>query len=601
MHTPAEHTLTGSPVAPGIAIGPALVCSSSRRPPRSRGRSYQPLYIRATTQEIERLKAAIAEADAALVSAEVQIKGDGHSQDATAFGVHRLLLTDPALLDRAVALITGDSWLAADAIVEAGEEQARLCDMAADPEERARASDIRAVVGQVWRTLSNPTALAQMLEHPAILVADDISPAELMKMPRHKLLGIVLTQGGLTAHAAILVRAWGIPAVIGVGGSIFHHVADGTQIALDGTRGQLVIAPEDRTVAEMRSAAAMLAEQQDVLRSQRVQRSITRDGQHVELLANISSVAGAQAAREWGAAGIGSLRTELLFLEHSTMPSEDEQVEIYRSVAAALPDMFVVARTLDMGGDKQLPIFPLPREDNPFLGWRGIRIGLSRADDLLVPQLRAMLRAGAGADIRIIAPMIASLREWRQFRALAQRAYTELRDAGIPCTTNPQIGVLVEVPSAALMIDRLAQEADFISIGSNDLTQYTLACDRTNPHVASLYQALEPAVLQLIHKITTESHRYGRSVSLCGEIASDPQLAPLLIGLGVDELSCSPPMLPAVRTAVRSTSAEAARELAHAALQCDTPDEVRALLTAFNATLGVPVDDDAGAANAVSA
>ncbi len=577
-----QRILTGRAVTPAIAIGPAVVCRLHRRVPHSRqpASAYEPLSARAATREIERLKAAITAADAALVTAEAQLKAEGQLQAAQAFYSQRMLLTDPALLDRAIALIVENDWLADEAIVQVGSEQTARLDAADDAEIRAHAADISALVAQVWRILVSDTQLAERLQQPAILVADDIGPSELMSLPRDKLLGLVLSHGGLTAHAAILVRAWSVPALIDLGENLFEHVQDGMTLALDGTRGELVINPDSETIAHLQTAAEVLLQHQRELRSQRDQVSITRDGQHVPLLANVSSMIGAQAAREWGAAGIGSLRTELLFLGRSArLPSEDEQVEIYLEVAAELPGLPIVARTLDIGGDKQLPIFPLPREDNPFLGWRGIRIGLSHPQEMLLPQLRAMLRAGAAAEIRIVPPMVATLHEWRQLRLLFDQARAELKADRIPHAEHAQLGILIEVPAAALIIDQLAREADFISIGSNDLIQYTLACDRTNPRVAHLYQPLEPAILHLIATISEAGHRYGRKVSLCGEMASDPQLTALLIGLGIDELSCTPPALPDVRAAVRATSKEAAQQLARAALQASTPDDVRALLT----------------------
>ncbi len=524
------------------------------------------------------MQAALSATETALAATEVQLTADNQLAEADMYHAQRALLSESALHDRAVELIAHEGWLAADAIIQAGDEWIRTLEASDQPAPELRPGTIRLLTGQVWRILATDTSLADRLQEPSILVADDLGPAELMRLPRDKILGLVLSRSGLTAHTSILMRAWSIPTVVGMDEHILYQVADGTLLALNGTSGEIVIEPDADTAAHLRGVADELAYRRQEMRNQRDHVSVTRDGKHINLLANVSSFTGAQAAHEWGAGGIGSLRTELLFSGCSTMPTEDEQVSMYLGVANELPNVPIVARTLDMGGDKRLPIFPLPREDNPFLGWRGIRIGLSRVDELLMPQLRAMLRAAAHADLRIIAPMISTLQEWRQLRGLFEQAHRDLLAAGIPCAARPQLGVLIEVPAAALIIDQLAREADFISIGSNDLTQYTLACDRTNPRVAHLYQPLEPVMLRLFHTIATAAHLHGRTVSLCGELASDARVTALLVGLGIDELSCTPPALPAVRAAVRDTSAAEAEHLAHVALACSTLDEVRDLL-----------------------
>ncbi|NTU82928.1 MAG: phosphoenolpyruvate--protein phosphotransferase [Chloroflexales bacterium] len=286
----------------------------------------------------------------------------------------------------------------------------------------------------------------------------------------------------------------------------------------------------------------------------------------------------ARAARSWGAEGVGLLRTELLFLERPDLPGEDEQLALYQSVAAELPGAPITVRTLDVGGDKHLPAFPLPKEDNPFLGWRGIRIGLSEPETILLPQLRALLRAGAGAPIKIMLPMVSAADEVRQARALLRRAQAELAAAGLPHAAQIELGIMVEVPAAALNAEALAREADFFSVGTNDLTQYTLACDRGNSRVAGLYQPLDPAVLRLIAMACEAAHRHGRHVAVCGELGGNPRATALLIGLGVDELSCAPAAIPHVRAAIRAADSAAAQALAAQALLAAGPDEVQKLL-----------------------
>lgn len=580
----AEYTLQGTAAAPGIAIGPAIryhlfpTTPVGGHPLRSaRLETRYPETNRASV-EIRRLDAAMAAADAAMAAAEEQFRAAGKPEEAHLFGVYRMLLNDPRIYERALDLIVDLGRYAGEAIIEAGKEQTEWLARLAHPYLKHHAADVRTVVGQVQRILDSDTAQDWQPAQPGIIVAYDLGPFELISIPREYMLGFALAGGGPTAHSTILARALGLPAVIGLGPAALTHLRDDVLLALDGEAGQVIIAPNPATLDRLRTQAEARTARQTQLQSQRNLASITRDGQTVTLLANVASVVEARMARELGAAGVGSLRTEILFLDRPTLPDEDEQIALYRAVAAELPGLPIVARTLDIGGDKHLPAFPLPHENNPFLGWRGIRIGLSHPEELLLPQLRAMLRAGATADIRIVVPMITTIAEFRQVRALLHQAHEQLIADRIPCAANPQLGVLIEVPAAALAADVLAREADFISIGTNDLLQYTLACDRTSQHVAGLYQPLEPAVLHLIARTIEAAHRHGRRVSLCGEMASDTTLTALLIGMGVDELSCVPTALPGVRAAIRATDAATARQVACAALTAQSLDEVRSFV-----------------------
>ncbi len=580
----AEHVLTGSAATPGIAIGPALLYHL--RPGKSAGgrsRQSAPGDASATATilpqaELERLDKAIATADTAMAAAETRLRELDRLAAAQIFSAHRMLLRSPALREHTQTLIVEMGYRAAEAIVEAGEDQAEQLSGLIAPYVSMFVADIRGVVEQVQRILIGESSLENQLTQPSIVIAQDLGPFELMHIPQDRLLGLALIGGGPTGHSTILTRALGVPTVIGLGPAALDYLADGVIVALDGDAGRIVISPTEETLVQMRASAATQAERQAELRDQGNLACVTSDGQRVTLLANVASSTEARIAREYGAEGIGSLRTELLFLERPTLPDEEEQVALYSAVAAELPGLPIVIRTLDLGGDKQLPSFPLPKEDNPFLGWRGIRIGLSHPEDLLLPQLRAMLRTGATANIRIVVPMISSLAEFRRVRAFLEQAHSQLLVAGIPCAPRLQLGVLIEVPAAAIIADALAQEADFISIGTNDLVQYALACDRTSQRVANLYQPLAPAILRLIAMITDAAHRHGRLVSICGEMAGDPSLTALLIGLGIDELSCAPAALPRLRAAVRATDAAAARQQARAALTAGSLDEVRVVL-----------------------
>lgn len=583
----SEMTFKGQAGAPGIALGPAFLYRvpsvSPRGQPATMMRSGQIRGSNGTLPELElqRLEAALHSTDTLMSTAEAQLRELGKHAAASIFSAYRTFLRDPALYERAMTLIDEQGYLAVDAIVTAGEEQAAQIADLVHPDLNLCATDIRDIVGQVQRLLVGDPPPEQQLTSPAIIVAHDLSPFELMCLPRDYLSGIVLVGGGATAHSTILARALGIPAVIGLGSALLDCVHDTVMLAVDGDAGCVIVAPSSATLTCLHARAVAQDARRVAFHQQRELASVTCDGLAVPLLANVASPAEARIAREWGAEGIGSLRTELLFIDRPSLPNEDEQVALYQAIINEVPGRTIVARTLDMGGDKQMPAFPLPREDNPFLGWRGIRISLSHPEDLLLPQLRAMLRAGALADVRIVVPMITTLTEFRQVRAALWQAHTQLQQAGIPCTPHPQLGVLIEVPAAVLIIDALAREADFISIGTNDLTQYTLACDRASPHVAHLYQPLEPAVLRSIAMIVAAAHQHGKRVSLCGEMASDTDVTALLIGMGIDELSCAPAALPRVRQAIRHTHAAAARELAQAVLNAESFETVRELMHTY--------------------
>ncbi|MBX0326150.1 phosphoenolpyruvate--protein phosphotransferase [Oscillochloris sp. ZM17-4] len=566
---PTAQIMRGLAAAPGIVIGPALVFNPVSAAGAAAAESPE--------DAMARLDAAIAEVDIAIAALEEQLRAEEQAEEAEIFGAHRMLLGDPSLRERAAALIVEGGMGAAQAIGAAGEEQAAELIAIGDEYLSARAADVRDVVGQVQRRLTGAKGLAERLEAPAVVVARDLGPSDLISAPRERLLGFALAAGGLTAHSTILARALGIPAVVGLGEDLLD-LPEGVALALDGAAGSLHIDPPAEALARLRGARADIDARMDAMRADVGLPAVTRDGRAVALVANASTPAEALAARAWGAAGVGLLRTELLFLERPDLPGEEEQLALYTAVAAELPGAPITVRTLDVGGDKHLPAFPLPHEDNPFLGWRGLRIGLSQPE-ILLPQLRALLRAGAAADIRIMLPMVSTVDELRRARALLDRAREQLAEEGLEQAASPQLGVMIEVPAAALNAEALAREADFFSIGTNDLTQYTLACDRGNSRINELYQPLDPAVLRLIRMTCEAAHRHGRHVAVCGELGGDPAATALLIGLGVDELSCGPNSLPLVRAAIRAAEGAAATELADRALACASAAEVRDLLS----------------------
>ena len=565
---PAETVLPGVAAAPGQAVGPLLVY---RRPVPAA--SSAPIAADQVAAEQDRLRAALAAAVRELEQLATSVTTHVGADEAAIFTAQALMADDPTLSDRALELVATEQRAADAALLAAAEEQAAVLAMLDDDYLRERAADLRDVGARAARLARGeppPTDLGR-LAGACILLTDDLSPSETVGLDRAHVRGIGLSGGGPTSHAAVVARALGVPLVCGLG---TLPAAAGEPALLDGDAGLLVVHP---SAARLTAHATWVGERDALQAAGLALRDLpaeTPDGHRVRLVANAGSVADAAAAAAQGAEGIGLLRTEFLFLDHA--PDEAEQFAAYRAIYAALPGEIVV-RTMDLGGDKPPPYLDFTGEANPFLGWRGIRIGLDRPD-LLRPQIRAVLRAGAGRAAHLMFPMITTLDELRRVRALVAGEREALTAAGTPIATEIAVGIMVEVPAAALLAPAFAAEADFFSIGTNDLTQYTLAADRGAARVAHLYSPVQPAVLQLIARTVDGAHAAGRWVGMCGEAAGNPAWTPLWLGLGLDELSMAPPALPAVKAVVRRTPLAAAQALARAALTLPTLAEVEALL-----------------------
>ncbi|NJN92906.1 MAG: phosphoenolpyruvate--protein phosphotransferase [Anaerolineales bacterium] len=390
-------------------------------------------------------------------------------------------------------------------------------------------------------------------------------------------LGFGTATGGATSHTAILSRSLGIPAVVGLGPEALY-LASTDQLILDGNSGEVWVNPDAATTAAFEERRqTQLREQTETLRHAH-QPAITTDGWQVEIAANIGSLADAQHAIDMGAEGVGLLRTEFLFLARNTLPSEEEQYHALRAIADVFHQRPLVVRTLDAGGDKQIPYLDMPIEQNPFLGRRAIRLTLAEPQ-LLQAQLRAILRAGHERNIKIMFPMIGSISELRQCRAQLEQAQAALAVAGTPQAESPEVGIMVEIPAAAILADALAPLVDFFSIGTNDLAQYTLAADRTNPLVAPLADPLHPAVLHLIRQVIEAGHRHGKWVGMCGELAGNPLAVPVLLGLGLDEFSMTASAIPAAKALIRALSVPQAQERANRCLQLTDLADVQQFLS----------------------
>src|SRR5215207_9246559 len=490
--------------------------------------------------------------------------------EAAIFEAHRELLEDPELMASVQSRIQGGES-AIKAWKATLEEQAASIAALNDPLLAARADDLRDVGTHVLRLMLGAKEDGSSLPStPVVIVARELSPSDTASFDPVRVLGFGIVEGGPTSHIAILARALGLPAIVGVDESMLA-LEEKTPVILNGNDGTLTVNPASDVLERARQSQKRYLEYRRFAQEQSALAAITQDGQRVDVTANAGSIADAAEALNMGADGIGLLRTEFLFLERTTAHSEEEQFSVYRAVAETMKNHPVIVRTLDIGGDKPLAYIQQKPELNPFLGERGIRLCLNRPE-LFRDQLRAILRAASHGTLRIMFPMVSDIAELRQARAIIEELRRELNAPEV------QIGIMIEVPSAALMADLFAPEIDFFSIGTNDLTQYTLAMDRGNSALASKHDGLHPAVLRLIAHTIDSAHKYGKRADICGELGSDAAAIPILLGLGMDELSVSIPSVPTVKAQVRSLKISELGSLARAALNCATAQEVRDLV-----------------------
>jgi phosphoenolpyruvate-protein phosphotransferase len=563
--------LLGAAASPGVAKGPARLIRGAVLPGGGR------IDPADAEGEIARLAEACGTAAAALEHLAADIARD-HRDEAGIFEAQAAMARDPALRALAEARI-GAGQDAVGAVLGAAEDFAGQLEALDDPLLRARAADVRDVAARIAGMLVPSGAGADTLNEAAIVVADDLAPSVTASLPRERMLGICLESGSPTAHAAILARAYGIPAVVGVAGLLdaLGRSGDVVELVLDGGTGEVVLAPDAAAMADFatrgRAADAAAAAALDEAELP----CVTTDGVDVTLLANVGSPAEAQPARRLGARGVGLYRTEFLFVERPAEPTEDEQVAAYRAVVDAFAPDPVIIRLLDVGGDKPIPYIPLPTEANPFLGVRALRLA-DQQPDLFVRQLRAALRAAAGAApgaVKVMAPMVADGVDVELLLRLADQARAELVAQGID-HGQIRVGVMLEIPSAVLVGPSYFSRLDFASLGTNDLTQYTLAADRGNRRLSRMHDALHPAVLRLIRQAVTDGAEAGIEISVCGEMAGDAAAALALVGLGIRRLSMAAVSLAPVRRAIRANSAAGLAAVVEEALALESAAQVRA-------------------------
>jgi multiphosphoryl transfer protein len=500
--------------------------------------------------------------------AQLQAKAD--PAKAAIFAAHEELIEDPDLreiVDSAIAKGKSAAFGWKQAVTTHADRLAALRNALL----AQRANDLRDVGLRVLAILTGTETKAQDYPPNTILIAEDLTPTDTASLDRTRVMGFCTTRGGATSHVAILARSLGLPALAGTEPAALD-IPNGTNVVLDGSKGTLRVDPTPEEITQIRGAQERAERRRKEDLAQAHEPATTVDGKRMEVVANIGGLKEAKEVVGFGGEGVGLMRSEFLFMERSSAPTEEEQFEVYKAIAEAVGKTNpLIIRTLDVGGDKPLAYLPIPKEDNPFLGERGVRVGLDRPE-ILRAQLRAILRASAFGKVSVMFPMIATLQELRDVKAILSEETDRLGVKAIPT------GIMVEVPAAAIMAAQFAPEADFFSIGTNDLTQYTLAMDRGHPKLAPQVDGLSPSVLHLISHTVKGAHAAGKWVGVCGGIASDPHGVPILLGLGVDELSISLPAIPAIKGQIRKLNSEQCRELAEKALAAESAADVRALV-----------------------
>jgi phosphotransferase system enzyme I (PtsI) len=496
------------------------------------------------------------------------------------FEGHIMLLEDEELEGDIRSFIKENKASADKAIYEVIEQYAKMMAELDDPYLRERATDFRDIGTRlVKNVLGIAVVNLSTIDEEVILVAKDLTPSETAQINLKYVLGFVTDIGGRTSHTSIMARSLELPAVVGTN-DITERVKNGDMLVLDAINNQIIINPTAEQLTEAKKFQAQFQAEKDELAKLKDLPAITLDGHQVEVCANIGTVKDTEGAIRNGAEGVGLYRTEFLFMDRDALPTEDEQFKAYKEVAEAMPDQPIIVRTMDIGGDKELPYMNFPKEMNPFLGWRAVRIFFDR-EDIMHAQLRAILRASAFGKLRIMFPMIISVEEFRSLKATVEKLKAELRAEGKAFDESIEVGIMVETPAAAVMAHHLAREVDFFSIGTNDLTQYTLAVDRGNEMISAMYNPLSPSVLTLIKMVIDASHAEGKWTGMCGELAGDERATLLLLGMGLDEFSMSAISVPRIKKLIRNTNFEDVKAMADQALSFATAAEIEACVDNF--------------------
>lgn len=538
--------------------------------------------------ELEKLDEGMLQSRTQLERLKEKVSQELDDSKAQIFEAHMMMLEDPEFISAIKEVITSGTANAAYAVKKTADSYIAIFEQLEDDYMRERAADIKDVSSRLIRSILGVSSWDLLaINSPVIIVAHDLTPSDTAMMNKDFVLGFTTDIGGSTSHTAIMARSLSIPAVLGLG-NISDKVCNGDYIIIDGIEGKVIINPDNKQQAEYEHKITEYRKFREKLSGLACLPAVTTDGRRVEIAGNIGTSEDVDSVRANGGEGVGLFRTEFLYMNRTALPTEEEQYKEYCKAAVKLEGKPIIIRTLDIGGDKKLSYLPLPEELNPFLGWRAIRICLER-QDIFKTQLRAILRASASGNILIMFPMISGIQEVREAKKVLEEAKIELREEKLKFDENIKIGIMVEIPSAAVTADTIAKEVDFFSIGTNDLCQYALAVDRMNPKVSKLYQPLHPGILKLIKSVIDASHKHGKFTGICGEMAGSNEAAVILLGLGLDEYSMSAVSIPVIKNIIRNVSYENAKEIASHALTLETPEEVleysRSILKQLNMEL----------------
>jgi len=565
--------ISGILASPGIAFGKALLLKEDEIVIDRKKISADKV-----NQEVERFLSGRAKASAQLETIKTKAGETFGEEKEAIFEGHIMLLEDEELEQEIIALIKDKGMTADAAAHEVIEGQATALEELEYLKERA--ADVRDIGKRLLRNILGLAIIdLSAIQDEVILVAADLTPSETAQLNLNKVLGFITDAGGRTSHTSIMARSLELPAIVGTG-SVTAQVKNDDYLILDAVNNLVYVNPTNEQIEQLRAVQEQVATEKAELAKLKDLPAITLDGHQVEVCANIGTVRDVDGAERNGAEGVGLYRTEFLFMDRDALPTEEEQFAAYKAVAEACGSQAVIVRTMDIGGDKELPYMNFPKEENPFLGWRAVRIAMDRKE-ILRDQVRAILRASAFGKLRIMFPMIISVEEVRALKKEIEIYKQELRDEGKAFDESIEIGVMVETPAAATIARHLAKEVDFFSIGTNDLTQYTLAVDRGNDMISHLYQPMSPSVLTLIKQVIDASHAEGKWTGMCGELAGDERATLLLLGMGLDEFSMSAISIPRIKKIIRNTNFEDAKVLAEQALAQPTTDELMTLVNKF--------------------